>query len=312
VITLPVFALALIPPLVDAQREREEAAAALGAIADSQEAVLLRWAENTRADLLEIAENPVTRPLALTLFSGDALDAAHANFIGYARSLNNPFEDVILVDLNGTVRAATNSALVEGDASGETWFMEAASASRGGDVTITGPAHDLHSGEQSLIFSTLITNYAGDPLGVLAARTDMAPLAEVVASVPLAAETGDVYLLRTGRQYVVPPRLGEDGPVSSDEIAARAVSGESGTADWVDYRGQQVTGVYRWIEPLNVALVVKQDIAEVTAASLRLTRLALLIGMGSALIAVAIALFIASRTAQTLNRVGEVTARVAE
>src|SRR5690606_25715643 len=84
VITLPVFALALIPPLVDAQREREEAAAALGAIADSQEAVLLRWAENTRADLLEIAENPVTRPLALTLISGDALEAAHANFIGYA------------------------------------------------------------------------------------------------------------------------------------------------------------------------------------------------------------------------------------
>ena len=311
VITLPVFALALIPPLVDAQRELGEAAEALNAVADSQEAVLLRWAETTRADLLEIVENPVTRPLALTLLSGDALGASHANFIGYARSLNTPFEDVLLVDLNGTVRAATNPDLLEWNASGESWFT-AARAGRGGDVSITGPVHDLHSGEQSLIFSTLITNYAGDPLGVLAARTDMSPLAEVVASVPLAAETADVYLLRAGRQYVVPPRLGEDGPVSSDEIAEQAISGENGTADWVDYRGQQVTGVYRWIEPLNVALVVKQDIAEVTEASLRLTRLALLIGIGSAVIAVAVSLVIATRTSEILSRVGEVTVRVAE
>ncbi len=310
VIVVPVVVLSVIPPAVNARQAQVRLVEDLGIIADSQEAALLAWVERTRADLQEITDNTVTRPLTITLLSGETFEATHANFSGYVASLNNPFEEVMLADLDGVVRGTDHADLLGLDVNGESWY-QAALGAPAAEVRISGPLYDARSDEQSLYFSMPVANYAGEIIGVIGGRTSTAPLAEALASVPLTAVTGDTYLLRAGQQYVVPPRLGEVGPLATDEIAPEAVSGESGARTWRDHRGERVSGVYRWIAPLNVALVVKQDVSETAAASRNLSLLGLGLGVVTAVLALGLALVIARRTAGALSRASEVARQIA-
>ena len=125
-----------------------------------------------------------------------------------------------------------------------------------------------------LYLSTPITSSDGHLIGVLVAGGN---LEQLQATMDLGAEnrySEDAYLVNQEGAFVTQPRFvqrdGEPFPVLSQGIEA-ALDGETGVAEYRDYRGVLVLGAYRALPELGLALINEIDLQETLApiASLR-------------------------------------------
>ncbi len=314
-ILVPVAALALMPLLAGVRYEREQAIRQIEVLADAGSASLDRWAGETAAILDRLATGDVSRPLLLELATGSDTGqgaalyrAAQAQFARQAETAH-PFDRVMLLDASGTVRASSDPNLVGHDFSAEAWFEAALAPTAMGSVVVTGPLRDVSDAQESLFFARPLHDDRNVLVGVLAGRVSTTLLHNILMSIPVWGKTSDFYLIRTGQQYVVPPRLGEGA--GSDGIALVALAGENGSGAWRDYRGQLVIGAYRWIPTLNMALVLKQDMGEVQKANEGLLRLQLIVGGLAALAALGVALVVTGRAARVVDTVSAFSSRIA-
>ena len=82
-------------------------------------------------------------------------------------------------------------------------------------------------------------------------------------------ETGEAYLVSSDYQFLtLPPRLGDypENLVVGSEGVERAISGQvHGARFYQNYRSEPVIGVYRWLPPLDGALIVEQTRREAFA-----------------------------------------------
>jgi signal transduction histidine kinase/CheY-like chemotaxis protein/HAMP domain-containing protein len=285
-VVVPLIALAVVPALLSARQERADQVDRLNATADQEAAELNHWIAESGTALRDATTSPVLRPMAVDLLTGGAEEnaATRAEFTVILQSLHLPFDRVLLVDAKGIVRGGSNPSLFDSDVSAEPWF-DAAMAAPGDGFAFEGPLTDPVDGQESLFFAVPLYNDQRSFLGVLAGRTSTDPLAAILSSIPAWGQTADAYLVRGGGDYVLPPRL-EAAPNTTVDEFTSPPAGVDGYGIWRDYRGQMVIGAYRWIAPLNAALVVKLDRAEALAGSTTLLRNLAMIGAALALLAV--------------------------
>ena len=93
--------------------------------------------------------------------------------------------------------------------------------------------------------------------------------------------------------------------IASDEIVSAALSGLDGAGTWVDYRGEQVDGVYRWIAPLNMSVVVKQDVTEIQSSTRALSNGLIILGLVFGWIGLLLVLGAVRLVIGEVNRVNE-------
>lgn len=309
-IVLPAFVLTLLPLFFYANRELSRTTADLEQLTANDEAALLAWAEDAKADLFATSRNSFLRSLAISQLAIEPGSSTNTGFSSYVSTLNIPFDTVLLLNPDGIVHATDTRSRLGADVAGEEWFQRALNSPDLENVIITGPYYDPVDEQQSIYFSIPFVEQ-GEVIGVLAGRTGAEQLADILNRSPLPGSTVDLYLVRAGQQYVVPPRLGDDDMMANGDIAAAVLDGENGSGRWEDYRGENVTGAYRWIDELNLGIVAKQDVSEITAASRALVRFQLLLGVGAVLVTLTLAFVLTQRITRSMSHAGEIAESIA-
>jgi len=282
IVAIPVFAITALSVRIDNERQQENAAQQLETVLIVEEKTLGDWIDD-KIDGVEVAtRDPSLQAISNTLLfraamASGAREAAQEDFDVFASSLtfeeDNEFERVILVNLDGEVVAANEAELIGENVSSEPWFLptiRAASSAMDNSAAVVGPITDPFDGEESIFFSAaVIDSLTGTPIGVLNAEVHAELLGEVIAGdFASLGETGEIMLVDSGRQYLVPPSPELHGALATGNIIPTALSGiPAKSADWVDYDGQPVIGNYRYIEDLDSALIVKRDRSEINETS---------------------------------------------
>jgi WD40 repeat protein/HAMP domain-containing protein len=126
---------------------------------------------------------------------------------------------------------------------------------------------DGDSGQPTISVAAPIYDSFGDPVAILAAHLNLERLDLIMAERAGQGETGRAYLVAEDGRLVASAGYGEI--VSSQAIDA-ALDGDEGAAEYENYEGTAVVGVYRWLEGQNAALIAEIERQEAFAPARQL------------------------------------------
>ncbi|MGH9333822.1 MAG: hybrid sensor histidine kinase/response regulator, partial [Vicinamibacteria bacterium] len=142
------------------------------------------------------------------------------------------------------------------------------------------------TGRPALTIATPIADEGGRTQAVLAGHLNLAQIDRLVADRTGLGTTGEAYLVSPANDFVSSERFGRNEyrrGVFSEGIE-RALRGERGVGEYLNYAGVPVLGVYRWNQGRELALVVEMTQREAFAPARRLVTTILGVGLLSALI----------------------------
>lgn len=152
----------------------------------------------------------------------------------------------------GRVIAASDSSLVGSFEADQLFYQE------GRRGTFLQPIYpSVRSGRPSVTIAAPV-KVGGVTRAVMAAHLDLSAL-ERTLSIPHGNVRVDAYLVNRLAEFVSESRFGLPGfnrGVHSQAIDA-ALRGERGAGVYADYRGERVVGTWRWIAPLEMALILE-------------------------------------------------------
>ncbi|MDX2272867.1 MAG: diguanylate cyclase [Cyanobacteriota bacterium] len=165
----------------------------------------------------------------------------------------------------------------------------------------------------TITIATPLLETSGKPVGVLATHLDLVKMLRVLQGDPRPGETTQTYLVDPYHTLIAGDRFGSpDFPlgIRSPGIDA-AIAGNSGEGIYLNYRGMEVMGVYRWLAGRELALLVEEPtaIAFYPARSLFLT--ILLTGLLVTTLLMAGVFWIARQIAYPILRITEAATKVA-
>ena len=106
----------------------------------------------------------------------------------------------------------------------------------------------------------------GEVIGVLAGRTDLAGLNQIMIKQTGLGETGETYLVGLNHRLLTHVRLPDysipDTYIRTAGTDAAVDQSLTGFATYEGYAGKTVVGVYTWVPDLQVALIAEQEEAE--------------------------------------------------
>lgn len=323
-ILLPTIALIGVTDTVHTTREGERALDQLDALADIQVGVLETWGSNRQAELQSVASDAllvsaIGQLTALPPGSDPVAEAsARESFEERAHemiALASSYDRMVLVNINGALLGSSDTGLAAAspDFSGESWLQ---SALKNPDVVMpVGPVTDPYDKVESFYFAvTVKPSGAESPTGVLCGRIPITALRAVLLDLPFEGEAGEYFLVREGRRKVSPLQQTESTVLASGDIVTAALKREKvrDRNEWADENGRRVYGVYRWIEPLQMSLIVIQSTEEVASEMQDVLQSQLVIAGVVGLVAILVAVFFARRIVTPVERLNALAMRAAE
>jgi GAF domain-containing protein/CheY-like chemotaxis protein len=319
-VLLPLAAFIVITNVRHAAIERQKAISELDTLAGIQAGVLGNWALDRQNDLRETRDNPTVAPYIgqlTTMLPGSSPtveEAVRRLFSEKVHSeivLQSFYDRMVLVNTSGVLVGSSDTALTAAntDLSGETWIKSA--LQNPDQVVPSGPDTDPIDKIESLYFAVAVTpEGATAPTGVLCGRIPITSLYAVALDLPK-EESTYYYLVEEGRRYVLPPPQASS-VMANESIIATALSGVNGSGQWTNYKSQQVYGVYRWIEPLHMALVVSESTAMVDTEVKSILNSEMTVAIIAALVAALLAIFFARRITLPANRLSDIALRASQ
>lgn len=148
------------------------------------------------------------------------------------------------------------------------------------------------SGDPRMTFAAAIQNAAGQQVGVLAIHLNLSRIDEILRKRPGLGKTGETYLvgntlpnqggnLESYNIFVSKkPSLEPLNRGVYSQGIALASQGLAGSGVYRNYRGEEVLGVYRWLENHDLALLVEMTTQEAFAPAKRLAETIFMAGLG--------------------------------
>ncbi|MCU0569280.1 MAG: PAS domain-containing protein [Oculatellaceae cyanobacterium Prado106] len=149
------------------------------------------------------------------------------------------------------------------------------------------------AGDPRMTFACPLVDAKKRQIGFIAIHLNLSRIDEILRKRPGLGKTGETYLVGStlpnqggstefynifiSRKPQTQP--GEPISINSEGIA-RAASGENGNGIYANYQGQEVLGVYRWLEHNDLALLVEISTQEAFAPARQLAQTILLTGIG--------------------------------
>jgi nitrate/nitrite-specific signal transduction histidine kinase len=249
---------------------RRQALDRLESIAARKELALQTWIDSLHNELAaalaeEYSSERATIVLSLNLdtkfydFYYKALRARFQRYVDQSLQL----EELLLLDLDGRVVLATNTAREGMDFYDQTYFKQGLA---GRYFQLPFSSETTAPGEAAAIVVTPVTDEQRQMLGVLVGLAQPDELIEI-----LREGTG---LGRTGRAYLIDLNhivLNGDHSLAAKEVRTTAIdqaleNRTNGSGIYTDGRGVSVAGVYRWLPNLQMALVTEQELSEAFGA----------------------------------------------
>lgn len=139
---------------------------------------------------------------------------------------------------------------------------------------------DSDSGRPTISIATPMRDDLGDAIAVLGAHLDLGRLETIMAERSGLGETGRTYLVAADGRLLT--NAGYSAETATSFAIDAALAGDSGAAEYEDYQGTPVVGVYRWLAEQDVALLAEIEQREAYAPAQRLAAITLATMLGLA------------------------------
>lgn len=171
------------------------------------------------------------------------------------------FTEIFIISMNGVVEYSTDPKQIGKIIQRTTYFVQ------GKEKTFTQDFYyDIALQGLATIISSPVRDEKGDTIGVLAGRTEMRGISELMLERSGLGETGETYLVNKFN-FVVSELKKEEGAVLTrtiySEVVKDCLKGNWDFTYYNDYAGDEVLGFYKWIPQREVCLLAKIDQKEV-------------------------------------------------
>jgi PAS domain S-box-containing protein len=289
----------------------------LGAVAATQEAELTRWVADRRAAVELLASLPDVRELAAPLMAGERGSsiggAEHARLAAFLQQIAGHQSDLqeifVLSDVGGRIVASTTRANEGEYRVTDRYFTQGRTR-----TFVQNVYPSPLTGRPTLTISTPLRDAAGRAIGVLAAHVSLAQMDRILTQPVGLGESGESYLVDRYKEFVSGERFGRDRytrGVHSPGVDA-VLQQKDGSGAYLNYAGVPVIGVYRWINGLQLGLMVEMHQREAFSPARRLAWAIVVVGLASAVVLAGGVYLIARRIAQPIIALTRAATRVAE
>lgn len=171
-------------------------------------------------------------------------------------------EIFVLQAPNGVIVASSNTSRLGELRGSEAYFVQGLMGSYMGRAQTSSM-----TGRTVLIISAPLYAVSGSEAGVLAAELDVDWLQQTILSRSGIVGTWERYLVDRGFQLIVGPSIGQarrpslwGGAVALIRSGGQSQGGGVGTGIYENHSGEQVIGAFKWIEALDLALVMEANL----------------------------------------------------
>ena len=288
----------------------------LNAVAEVKADSLDRWIDEQRRNVVFVGRVPGFGDAAKVLVdpgaSGAERAAAHdavaATMLAAVR-LTADAEEILVLDLEGTIRASTRPEHEGSSEATAPYFLDGSSR-----TAVQNAYTSALTGRPTITVSTPLFDQdgAGRRVGVIAAHLSLERIDRIVLERTGLGSSGATYLVGPDHR-LLHERLNDGLPAGGAASAGidAALAGQSGEALYADYRGTPVIGVYRWLEEHEAALLVELGQDEALAPARGLAALTAGVGLLSAILLALGIWLISRRVTRPILALTAVASRVA-
>jgi len=313
VVVLFVPAGTILPAQVIAgfQAGRQRAIDQLESVATLKEVAIETWLATLQIDLAAVLaeERAFQHTLGLLVESPDpelqrdAYNALQRRFLQTVEQTQR-FEELLLINPRGQVVLSTDSEQEGRSYFGFTFFQ------RG----LEGPQPHItwEWGQWWLDSVRPVLDEQGQILGVLAGRTSLTTLNDIMLERTGLGDTGETFLVSAERAVLTGLRADTMPYVPADGIYTMVTQERNnGSGVYDSYHGVPVVGVYHWLPELRVVLLAEQEQYEAFSAIYTMLGINVGVALVAVLIAIVASLFIARNIASPLADLSETAKQIA-
>jgi GAF domain-containing protein/HAMP domain-containing protein len=317
-VLLPVLAIAIGVVLIDLTRGQQQMNDHLVSVATLKEAEINVWLDTLQSDLDSVLyETLVTDLVSWVVPEGPALalhDTAYPNLKLRFRNLieqRHTFQEVFLMDAHGKVVVSTDTAQEGKLYSTQSYFQEGIKG-----PFASPPFYSVSLGQMTIIAARPVLDSNGKAMAVLAGRTNLAVLDEIMGQAAGLGDTGQTYLVGQNRAMLTKPRLPAPEPYVrtvgvETALYYRDTSKALGYGLYDGYRGVPVVGVYRWLPKLQIVLLAERDQAEAFAPTYQAMAIIGVVAVVAVVLAIIASLFITRSIANPVTRLAATAGQIA-
>lgn len=256
-----------------------------------KEASLEVWIGGAQRQIKNITESPFIEQQITILQSdldADDIELAHNRLVDELQPLvgdGHIFVDLMVLNAEtGQVIASTNISEEGKFKEDRLYFINGKSS-----LYFQNVYFSLSCECPSMAASAPIQSRDGELLAVIVGRLNLIEMAGIINRQTGLRETSDAYLVNTANLLITQPRLITDPVILRrgirTEITQQCLSGQSGSTQSVDYRGEPVIATYRWLPDREMCLTVKVDLSEALAPVYVFGQVLLLLSLATLIIA---------------------------
>ena len=298
-VLLPAIAFAAVVTVVGYHAGRQQVIDQLDSVATIKEAELDTWVDNLQAELgvllLAIGPDESLRDILSPSTRLGASEEARGELRERLTAIveqSQLIDAAFVMDLDSRVVLSSDPVQegLIGAPGSNVYFQEGLKGQY-----LQPPSYSLSLGGYGVVAARPIMDGEGQPLGVLAAQAGLQTLSGIMLERTGLGQTGETYLVTRSRVMLTQPRFPKEAWSQTNyvftEASSAALNGHvNGFGSYVNYRGDRVIGLYRWLPELRLALMAEQ--AEYEAMSLVYRTLAIYLAV--TVVAVAVAAVVSS------------------
>lgn len=220
------------------------------------------------------------------------------------------FDNLFILDANGTMIISTDNSEEGTDHFGRDYYNQGLN-----ETYITPAFRSTETGQLQIIVVTPYKDETGKTAAILGGQVSMRRINSMMVERAGLGNTGETYLVSPRKVLLTESRDASYRPfsstVSSLGIDSAVVQRIPGVATYVNYRGKEVIGVYRWLPDLQLGIVTEQERAEALQALYRITYANLITAAAAVLTAIIAGILVTRSLTQPLSKLGKTAERIA-
>lgn len=271
-------------------------ARATSQLSKSTKTFLVARASHVSSEIDRLVDNRLAAMRVAAATMPPTTRLADAGPLASAAASTGRFSVVEIVDLSGHVMASSDPSMAF-DVSGQDWFNEIGS----GRARVS-PVYLLRSDQLAWVAGAPILGPDKRPIGAVLGDINYTQLAEELNHADF-AKSGELVLADPQRRLILSSRAGlvtSDSQVTAagalrtkvDTVGvSKALTGETGSARFTDYRGAKVIGGFTPVRSMGWALTVKESVSEALKPAASQRRLGYLLAVLGAIVLAVFAIF---------------------
>ncbi len=314
IVFLAVVVTALVSAVSSFRSGRQQAIEQLESVATLKESEIDTWVQDLKLeiDALTSGEDAVMQRSILSPASryAEMSSAARDTLLAHFRSRverTRRFEELFLMDTEGKVLVSTNSFQENRIFNELNYFQQGLQG-----LYVSPPFLSPSLRRVTIVISYPVLDAEGNVLGVLAGRSSLRALNDIMLERAGLGATGETYLVGADYASVTDIRYKAQDIIQTEGAERVLAEQVDGYGLYENYASIPVIGVYHWIPSIQVGLLAEQAQSE----AFRPIYLTLIISAGVAIAAVLLAaiaatVFVTTSVSNPLERLVEATTHIA-